>query len=164
MLRPLRAARLPNDPRNRCVGCGPANPVGLRLTFHRTGDVVSTRWVASPRFQGWPGRLHSGILYLAMLETANWTIFALRDRLGLPIRTGALQTQRWVATGEKLSLSGRQAPTRKAPHRVRVEAHDEDDRLVAALDREYALLDRQSFLKRMGYDSLPPVLEDLLPE
>ncbi len=68
---------------------------------------MATTLTASAQHQGWPGRLHSGILYLAMLETANWTLYGLRGRVGLPVRTSALDAKRWVATGETLILMGR---------------------------------------------------------
>ena len=155
---------LENDPRNACVGCGPEHPTGLRLAFRRKGDAVSTTLAATARHEGWPGRLHSGILYLAMLETANWTLYGLRGRVGLPVRTGALEAKRWVATGETLTLTGRLTPLGEASARARVEATDAQGAPVAALEREFDLPDRATFLKRMGYDTLPPGLEDLIPQ
>lgn len=151
---------LENDPRNPCVGCGPENPAGLGLAFRRVGDRVETRLVATDLHQGWPGRLHSGILYLAMLETANWTLYGLAGRVGLPTRTGALGLQRWVRVGETLMLAGR----REGETLVRVEATDAQGRLVATLERAYDLVDRATFLRRMGYDEMPPGLEEALPE
>lgn len=150
---------LENDPRNPCVGCGPENPVGLRLAFRRLGDRVETRLAATEVHQGWPGRLHSGILYLAMLETANWTLYGLTGRVGLPTRTSALGAQRWVRVGETLTLAGR----RDADGVVRVEATDADGRPVATLERAYDLVDRATFLRRMGYDEVPAGLEEALP-
>lgn len=154
------AARLENDPQNPCVGCGPEHPAGLRLAFERRGEVVGTTLRAEDRHQGWPGRLHSGILYLAMLETANWTVYGTTGRVGLPTRTSALGLQRWVRTGETLTLTGR----RDAANVVRVEAADGAGALVATLERAYDLVDRATFLKRMGYDEVPAGLEEALPE
>ncbi|HYM40936.1 MAG TPA: hypothetical protein VEY12_12480 [Thermoplasmata archaeon] len=155
---------LENDPRNPCVGCGPEHPTGLRLTFRREGDAVATTLAASGRFQGWPGRLHSGILYLAMLETANWTLFGLLGRVGLPVRTSALDAKRWVATGETLLLTGRLIPSGETAARARIEATDAKGSLVAVLERDYDLPDRATFLKRMGYTAVPSGLEDAMPE
>ena len=151
---------LENDARNPCVGCGPGNPVGLRLQFRRRGDAVHARLAATELHQGWPGRLHSGILYLAMLETANWTLYGLAGRVGLPTRTSALGLQRWVRVGETLTLTGR----RDAENVVRVEATDAEGRPVATLERAYDLVDRATFLRRMGYDEVPAGLEEALPE
>lgn len=154
---------LENDPGNPCVGCGPENSVGLRLAFHREGDAVSTALEATREREGWPGRLHSGVLYLAMLETANWTLYGLRGRVGLPVRTSALDARRWVPTGESLTLTGRLVEG-DSKARARVEATDAQGSIVATLERDYDLPDRATFLKRMGYDAVPVGLEDALPE
>src|SRR3989475_2259666 len=97
---------LENDGTNPCFGCGPGNPRGLQLSFHRVGDRVETSFLADVTMEGWPGRLHSGILYTAMLETANWTVFGVSGRIGIPVRTSALSLQRWVPTGTRLRIAG----------------------------------------------------------
>ncbi len=164
MASPPSAVALDNDPRNPCMGCGPEHPTGLRLAFRREGDAVSTVLSATGRFQGFPERLHSGLLYLALLETANWTVYGLRGRVGIPVRTSVLDPKRWVATGERLSLVGRLAPSDETSARVRVEATDAQGTVVAILERDYELPDRAAFLTRMGYKSMPPAFEKDFPE
>lgn len=164
MTAPTAPVALENDPRNPCVGCGPEHPTGLRLQFHRQGDTVATLLAAAARHEGWPGRLHSGILYLALVETANWTLYGLRGRVGIPTRTSALEAKRWVATGEALTLTGRLTLSTENHAKARVEATDAEGRLVAALERDYDLPDRATFLKRLGYDKVPVGLEGALPE
>ena len=78
---------LENDGTNPCFGCGPDNPRGLRLSFRRMGDRVETSLLTQVTMEGWPGLLHSGILYTAMLETANWTVYGVTGRVGVPVRT-----------------------------------------------------------------------------
>ena len=164
MASPPGPVALENDPRNPCIGCGPEHPTGLRLAFRREGDIVTTSFAASGRFQGWPERLHSGILYLAMLETANWTVYGLRGRVGVPVRTGPLDAKRWIATGETLVLRGRLTSTDVTSAQAKIEAGDEQGTVVAMLERDYELLGRDAFLKRMGYETVPPALADALPE
>jgi hypothetical protein len=160
----MPARILDNDPANPCIGCGPEHPHGLRLLFAQEGAEVTTTLDATRERQGWPGRLHSGLLYLAMLEAANWTLYGLRGRVGLPVRTGALDAARWVAVGERLTLRGRL--TRDAPDAaaVLVEARDERGTRVASLERAYDLPGRAAFLARMGYDEAPPGLEGAFGE
>ena len=160
---PPTVRELENDPRNPCIGCGPKNPVGLRLAFTHDGTTTSTALVASPNHQGWPGRLHSGVLYLALLETANWTVFALRERVGLPRRTSALETRGWVSVGETLGLTGRSPDPRSSPLTIVAEARDRRGELVARIERDYEFPGRAEFVKRMGYEAVPPELEGLLP-
>ena len=152
---------LDNDPANACFGCGPENPLGLRLAFERHGGLVRSRLAVTDAMQGWPRRLHSGLLYLAMIEVANWTVYGNLGRIGLPVRTSALDAKRWVAVGETVALTGAwDAATKTA----RIEAHDEKGALVAKLEREYVLPTRAEFRARMGEDALPEAFADLVPE
>lgn len=153
--------RLENDPTNPCFGCGPEHPSGLRLAFERDGDSVRAALHVTEAMQGWPRRLHSGLLYLAMLEVANWTVYGALARIGLPTRTSALDAQRWVAVGERLALVGRWDAASKT---ARIEARDERGAVVARLEREYLLPTRAEFRARMGADALTPELEALVPE
>ena len=154
---------LENDPLNGCIGCGPGNPRGLRLAFHREGDAVTSTLVAEASMQGWPRRLHSGVLYTALLETANWTVYGMKGRAGLPVRTGALALKRWVATGERLRLVGRLRETGPRGVAVTAEALDAEGAPVASVERDYDLPDAKEFAARMGYDALPPELDGLFP-
>ncbi|HVL47687.1 MAG TPA: hypothetical protein VM889_03935 [Candidatus Thermoplasmatota archaeon] len=157
------ATPLENTPGNPCVGCGPEHPTGLRLAFEREGDIVRTRFEATASREGWPDRLHSGLLYLAMLETANWTLYGLGGRVGIPARTSALDAKRWVATGETLILAGRAVAPREREAAILVEAKDATGASVASLSREYDLPSRAEFLRRMGYERMPAGFEDALP-
>lgn len=161
--RPARMS-LENDPDNPCFGCGPANADGLRLAFERGAQGARTRLDATREREGWPQRLHSGLLYLAMLETANWTVFALRGRVGLPVRTSALDARRWVATGETLEIEGRAVEAQDAALAVEVTARGADGALAAMLTRAYALPRRGELARRLGYDALPEALLALVPE
>jgi hypothetical protein len=152
------ADTLENDARNPCFGCGPANPRGLRLRFAREGEAVMAELRAEPGLEGWPGRLHSGVLYTAMLEAANWCVFAQRGKVGLPTRTGALALRRWVPTGSALRLVARMPADEL---RVEVEARLGAE-VVATLERSYVLPTRAEFLERMGYDEVPDVFRGLL--
>lgn len=156
---------LETDPENACFGCGPANPVGLKLTFERQADTVVSTFVPTDTMEGWPGRLHSGILYTAMVEVANWTVHGLLDRLGFPIHTSALDLRRWVGTGEELELAGELVePAHGGEAAVRVTAEDAAGETVARLEREFELPNREAFLERTGYDEVPAVLDDDLEE
>lgn len=151
---------LENDRHNRCFGCGPLNPAGLRLRFHRSGRTVRSEFRARPEWEGWPGRLHSGILYTAMLEAANWGLFGLRGRLGVPVRTGALALSRWVPTGSIVSLTAEVLGEGSARVRVGVRA-TEGRTLLARLERAYVLPTEQEFIARMGYAEVPDAFKGL---
>ena len=155
---------LENDGKNPCFGCGPSNPRGLRLSFRRIGDHVETSLLTDVTMEGWPGRLHSGILYTAMLETANWTVYGIMGRIGVPVRTSALGLQRWVPTGTRLRIAGSAMRKDRDILTVAVEAVSSDGPPVATPDRDFVLPDRREFLERMGYEQVPEVFAGLIPE
>lgn len=153
-------APLDNDPSNLCIGCGPENPIGLRLAFERAAGGAATQLLVRAEHQGAPERLHSAILYLAMTETANWSVYSELGRIGLPVSTGALETKRWVGVGERIVFRGVWRADARA---VDVEATDERGQCVARLTRAFALPTQREFMERMGYDALPTALDGLLP-
>jgi len=155
---------LENGETNPCFGCGPGNPRGLRLSFRRVGNRVETRFPTDVTMEGWPGRLHSGILYTAMLETANWSVYGITGRIGVPVRTSALTLQRWVPTGTLLRIAGRAKSTGLNRLSVDIEALTSDGLSVATLDRDFVLPNRREFLDKMGYVEIPEVFVGLIPE
>lgn len=146
---------LENVASNPCIGCGPANPLGLRLQFEAASEGASTRFVVEPRFQGFPGRLHSAVLYMALLETMNWSLYARTGRMGLPSRTGALVMTRRVSVGDAVVVEGRVVEAREGFARAVAEARTPAGDPVGALERDYRMVDEDEFLRVMGYDALP---------
>ncbi len=57
--------------KNQCFGCGPHNPIGLKLSFRMDGDTLRTECTPDPVYQGWPGLVHGGILSLILDEAMN---------------------------------------------------------------------------------------------
>ena len=154
---------LENDPKNPCVGCGPLNPRGLQLKFEKVGEEVRSTLPVRPEWQGWPGLLHSGVLYIAMLETANWTVYGLKDRVGLPVGTSALELKRRTRVGDIVQLTGRHVASRTGPFIIEVTASDSGGSGLARLEREYEFPRRAEFVRRMGYGTLPAELEEVVP-
>lgn len=153
---------LENHPDNPCIGCGPTNPVGLRLAFERDGEVVRSVLDVRPEHQGWPGTMHSAVLYLALVETMNWTIYGLTGRVGLAAETSVLAYERRAVPGERLALTGRIVDP--SVPRARAEAHADRGDRVGWLERSYAMMDRDAFKERMDWDEVPPALEGTLSD
>ncbi len=56
-----------------CFGCGPNNPIGLKLEFDwnsETGDYVTT-YTPTREHQGWVGRIHGGLIGLVFDEVLS---------------------------------------------------------------------------------------------
>lgn len=66
-----------------CFGCDPANPIGLALSFHRDGDVVSTSWEPRSELQGYPGVVHGGIQATLADEIGGWYVYAVIGTAGV---------------------------------------------------------------------------------
>ena len=91
---------------NRCFGCGPANPTGLRLEFlvAEDGTVVSLPEVPSA-FEGHPGFLHGGIIATLLDEAMSKAVRAV----GYSSVTAKIEVEyrRPVPSGVRLHLEGR---------------------------------------------------------
>ncbi len=67
----------------QCFGCDPNNGVGLRLTFHRRDDVVTTTWHPRGDLEGYPGVVHGGIQATLADEVGSWYIYAVIGTAGV---------------------------------------------------------------------------------
>jgi acyl-coenzyme A thioesterase PaaI-like protein len=68
-----------------CFVCGQKNPIGLRLRFTARGDSVRTEFTAGPRYQGYEGVLHGGIV-AAALDDAMAQLFHMKGQASLTAR------------------------------------------------------------------------------
>jgi acyl-coenzyme A thioesterase PaaI-like protein len=59
-------------PRNRCFGCGPANPQGLRIRSFEDGDALVAEWTPQPHHEAWTGALNGGIAGALLDCHSNW--------------------------------------------------------------------------------------------
>ncbi len=88
----------------RCFACGLENPDGLRLVWHVEGQTMTTQFIPPPKYQGWKGIVHGGILATLLDEAMT--------RLAGIIFGGAVtaeMTVRYVAPariGELLNVVG----------------------------------------------------------
>ncbi len=72
---------LPNLETNRCFGCGPANPSGLKMQFYTDAKTI-TSWISVPdRFTGWSNLVHGGILSTVLDEIMGRAAIHLLKKL-----------------------------------------------------------------------------------
>lgn len=63
-------------PNGRCFGCGPANPIGLRIGSHPSDAdpaILVARWTPAPDHEAFAGVVNGGILGTLLDCHANWT-------------------------------------------------------------------------------------------
>ena len=58
---------------NQCFVCGPANPIGLGVTFRLDGDVCRGEFTPGPEHMGYDHVTHGGIIFSLLDDVmANW--------------------------------------------------------------------------------------------
>jgi len=116
---------------NRCFGCGPANPGGLKLEFLLApdGSVVCPATVSN-LFEGHPGFLHGGII-AALLDEAMSK--AVRAR-GLTAMTRHLEIdyRRPVPSGAPIRIEGRVVRSEERKLWVEGQIFDSEETALAA--------------------------------
>ena len=63
-------------PNGRCFGCGPANPIGLRIGSRPSVDdlaILLASWTPTPDHEAFAGVVNGGILGTLLDCHANWT-------------------------------------------------------------------------------------------
>lgn len=97
---------LAHTAQNRCFGCGPANPGGLKLEFllASDGSVVCTT-IVSDLFEGHPGFLHGGVIATLLDEAMSKAVRAK----GITAMTRHLEIdyRRPVPSGAPIRIHGR---------------------------------------------------------
>jgi len=98
---------------NRCFACGTDNPDGLQLRFSYDpgGDRVETTFTPGPRYQGWQGVVHGGIVATLLDEV----MAKAAARKGFAILTAEITVRftSQAATGETLRCEAEIASVKK---------------------------------------------------
>jgi uncharacterized protein (TIGR00369 family) len=89
---------------HRCFACGELNEQGLRLELHTDGDGCRTELTLDPRFQGWEGVAHGGILCTILDEVMAWSVIG-RGTWGVTARM-TVDFRRPVPVGRTIRAEG----------------------------------------------------------
>lgn len=97
-----------------CYGCGPANPLGLRIKSRPEGGEVVARWVPGPQHQAFPGVVNGGVIATLVDCHGNWTaihdLMARDDLEAAPATVTAELSVRYLRptpAGGEIVLRGR---------------------------------------------------------
>lgn len=91
---------------NNCFGCGPENPVGMRLKFEIAPDkTVACSARVSDQYEGPPGYLHGGIIATLLDEAMS----KANRAQGVTAMTRQMQVEylRPVPSGSAIRIEGR---------------------------------------------------------
>lgn len=114
---------------HRCFACGMQNPDGLRIEWKVEGHTMTGEFTPPPKYQGWEGIVHGGILATLLDEAMtrlSWIVFG-----------GAVtaeMTIRYVAPGiigQKLIIKGEIVKDARRLVEARASIHNLDGTLIA---------------------------------
>jgi acyl-coenzyme A thioesterase PaaI-like protein len=96
---------------HRCFACGALNEHGLGLVLHVEPRRSWTELVLEPRFQGWDGIAHGGIVATILDEVMAWSL-AAEDDWGVTARM-SIAFRRPVELGVPIRADGWITKTRR---------------------------------------------------
>ncbi len=157
---------LENPPENRCFGCGPANPRGLRLRFERVEDADGSRELRTffrPESDetGWPGLFHTGLHFTVLYEVSYWTALELGGRLMVSTGPGTYEHRRLPRAGRLYVARARLGPLAPEGQAIDATSASEDGRPCGSLRTFWRPVERTE-IERAGL-SLPGYLWDAIP-
>ncbi|QDR81881.1 PaaI family thioesterase [Sporomusa termitida] len=87
-----------------CFGCGPHNPIGMKLSFRAEENRYLTTFVPGPEHQGYDGIMHGGLISTLLDEVMARYLHAQ----GLNAVTARLEVRFRQPTpiGQELTISG----------------------------------------------------------
>ena len=89
-----------------CFGCGPSNPVGLKMRFATDGEAMVSTLTVPPHLCGWANLVHGGVSATILDEIMSRVVLHRTRRLGL---TKSMSTEylRPAHIGDELTAVGR---------------------------------------------------------
>jgi acyl-coenzyme A thioesterase PaaI-like protein len=88
-----------------CFVCGDGNPDGLRIRFYRDGDDAIADCIAEPKYQGYKGIYHGGLVSTLLDEIMAKAVLAIQ-RYAMTVEM-TCRFKKAVPIGEKLRLTAR---------------------------------------------------------
>jgi acyl-coenzyme A thioesterase PaaI-like protein len=89
---------------HHCFACGTLNSTGMGLVLHVERGRSWVEWTLEPRFQGWDGIAHGGILATILHEVMAWALVG-EDDGGLTARL-SIDFTRPVKVGQDIRGEG----------------------------------------------------------
>lgn len=99
------ASKQPNS--RMCFVCGVENPSGLHAHFYQLDETTCVaKFLPDPSHQGYPGRVHGGVVAAILDETMGRAIWADVTQWGVTVEL-SLRYRAPVPLGEMLTIVGR---------------------------------------------------------
>ncbi|MFW5849946.1 MAG: PaaI family thioesterase [Spirochaetota bacterium] len=138
-------------PEYHCFGCAPDNPIGLRLSFRRSGDSVSATWEPRSDLEGYPGVVHGGIQATLADELGGWYVYAVIGTAGVT-RDLSIKYERPARIDEgPFTIVARGIERSEKSAIIEVEIRNAEERRCAVARLDYALFSETVARKRLYF-------------
>jgi uncharacterized protein (TIGR00369 family) len=145
-----------------CYACGADNDHGLRMEFRREGDRTVCDFDPADFQQGYPGRMHGGVVSTMIDEAMGWAVYHAK-KWGTTARL-AVRYRRPVRLDVRLRVEAWVTNVRHRLIELRAEIRDEAGQLLADGEGTYMLLDTPTasaltaLARDAGRDDAPEVV------
>lgn len=126
-------------PPRMCFACGNANDRGLHMTFRLEGDRTICDYAPCDYQQGYPGRMHGGLVSTLIDETMGWAVYHARQ-WGATARLN-IRYRQPVDLNQTLRIEAWVVKERGRLMELRAEVMGENRRLLAEGDGVFMKLD-----------------------
>ena len=146
-------------PPRMCFACGNANERGLHMTFRQEGDRTICDYTPCDYQQGYPGRMHGGVVSTLIDESMGWAVYHAKQwgataRLNIRYRLP-------VSLNDTLRIEAWITKNRGRLRELRAEVFGADGRLLAEGDGVFMKLDgpmaneMSDLARKSGRDDAP---------
>jgi uncharacterized protein (TIGR00369 family) len=149
-------------PPRLCYACGNANDHGLHMEFHREGDRTVCDYAPQDFQQGYPGRLHGGVVSTLIDEAMGWAVYHARE-WGATARLN-VRYRKPVRLDERLRIEAWVVRNRGRLIELRAEVRGRSGELLAEGEGTFMKLDAASagdlseLARRAGRSDAPEVV------
>jgi uncharacterized protein (TIGR00369 family) len=145
---------------HHCFACGELNEHGLHLELHVDPEGSWTETRLDPRFQGWDGVAHGGVVCTLLDEVMAWSVigrgtWGVTARLNVafrrPIPTGqSIRAEGWVVDERRRAIRTAGRVTNSADGEVLATA---EGTFIAVPDEQLERLKARYGMRRIGLDA-----------
>jgi len=147
-------SKQPNS--KQCFVCGLENPFGLKMHFYQTApDEVTTHYTVHPRYQGYPGVVHGGIVAAMLDEVTGRALMGADPEQARFMFTARLEVKyrQNVPVGQPLRLVGKVQRDRGRTATARASIFAEDGSVLAEAEALLVAVPQQT-LEQSDLDAL----------
>ena len=125
-----------------CYACGEKNERGLHMEFRREGDRAVCDYTPCEYQQGYPGRMHGGLVATLLDEAMGWAVYGAQQ-WGATARL-SVRFRRPVGLDQKLRVDAWITHNRSKLIELRGEVRGEDGALLAEGEGTFMKLDERT--------------------